>query len=144
MHPALVFQIFLNFRFERGQVRQNIPVGDHDSLGFGSCPRRENDLERIFDSHFHRVHFRIVAICFSDVLKNEVGNLLQRLRVFSGNDHDASIHLPRNPLRKFCLRAMVERNDYGAAQYASKKYSDPFRAVFSPDENSVALLNSTL
>src|SRR5678815_5047394 len=121
MHPALVFQIFSYFRFERCQVREDIRVGDHDSLRLGGCPGCENDLERIFGGHLSLIRSSSLAICFSDVLENETRNLRQRFRVFSGNGRDASIHFPRNPLRKFCLRAMVERNDYGAAQHASEK-----------------------
>ena len=47
MHEAFVLQILLHLRFQRRDVRKNISMGNHDTLGLGGGARSENNLQRV-------------------------------------------------------------------------------------------------
>ena len=42
-----VFRVLRDFAFDGNDVRQDVPVGEHDPLRVRRRPRRENDLDRL-------------------------------------------------------------------------------------------------
>ena len=55
MHAALIFQIALDLLFQRGDVRQDVAVGDDDAFRFGGGAGGEHDFQCVFAGDVFRV-----------------------------------------------------------------------------------------
>ena len=47
MHETLVFEVFVNFMFERRDVGEHVAMGDYHAFGFCRGARGKDDFEGI-------------------------------------------------------------------------------------------------
>ena len=135
-----IAKIFLNFRLQRFDVCQDVSVRDHHTARLGRGARGKNDFQGVLTRKRRRgVRRRIVSRDYSEKgLQRDRRNcpaLLLPARV----KNKLRINFLRHATRKFRRRGMIDRDDDNASKQAPEKHCDPFRGVFAPQQNGIAL-----
>src|SRR5215469_13638497 len=110
MHPALVFEIGPDLSLEGCDVREHVPVRDHDSLRLRRGSRGKDNLQRIFGAAFRREWNRRVATYdLAEILEKHGG--LCNLIVFARTDKKPGFDLSEDTNGKVGGGAIIHGDD---------------------------------
>ena len=140
MEDSLVSQILLYFRFQWLDIRKHIPVRNHHSAGFSGRAGRKDNFQGIFASERRRSveQGRMSRDRFAKRFDRQRRNPDARRCNGLGINEQLGLDLLRHPRCKLSRRNLIDRNDDGAAQYASPERDEPFGTVLHPQQHCVA------
>ena len=139
-----VAQVFLNFFFDRFDVRQHIPVGNDHAARLRRRSRSKNDLQRILPRERRPIVGARITLFrkFEQRIQCDHRNRRRDIRDATRTQHQFRRTFPRHPRYKFRRRTVVDRHHHRAAQNAPKENDDPLGRVLRPEQNRIALADS--
>ena len=140
MKDALIFQILLHLPLNGPQTGENIGVRVDHSFGFASSARGEDDLQRIVLRESVD-NARRIRGQRREILKSKAAG--KGAQLFPASSNQCRFDLLRHAMSKALGTGEIDWHRNHAAQNASEECGDPGRTVFAPDQNPVALDDST-
>jgi hypothetical protein len=144
MKRTRVVTVFHHFAFNRDDVREHVPVTNHDTFRFGGGAGSEDDLRDVVTRDVDVRHWSVRAPVDVGELPEKTTGVV-RIRVPPGviaDEHDARVNKPAHLHHEFIRRAVVDRNDDDTGDDATPVADDPFRAVLAPEDDLVVLLDA--
>src|SRR5215469_14308711 len=137
MHPALVFEIGPDLSLEGCDVREHVPVRDHDSLRLRRGSRGKDNLQRIFGVAFRREWNRRLSIYDRvEILEKQGGQ--RGPMVFARTDKKLGFDLREDADGKVRGGAIIHGNDDYPAVCTREEARDPRHGIRAPEHNRIA------
>src|SRR5271156_962744 len=145
MEDSFVAEIFFNFTLQRLDVCKDISMGDHHAARFRSCAGGEDNLQDILPRESRR---RVGCIGMSsDCFRDGIDRQGRDGQTWRGNflrvNEQLCVDLLRDARREFSGGDLIDRDHDNAAQDASPEHNRPFRRILRPQQNGIALADST-